>query len=349
MERISVIIAVYNTEKYLEKSVRSVMGQTYRDLNIICVNDGSTDGSLDILRRLQKEDSRIVIVDKPNGGMGDARNAGLKMADSEWIAFVDSDDFIEPDAFEKVSHAFGANPDMIHFGTSVVQEEGFTYRSTNKKYFDIRFSGLVEIDGDIIMKSDVVIWNKFFRRSILDRYDIHFEDIYYEDFAFTLQYMFSIRTVYYIEDRLYNYVRHPESVMGRTYARSARTINHMSAMRHVLTYLEQRGMVNEKNERALANLFAKSYKFTVQFVLPEQLPEVVSLSDALYHEYPFMQKYVVPTKENGNVIYRPKEKRRLVSRLLNKVFSLKPEFMEHCQIYKVMRIFGIVVFRKKRI
>ena len=115
-ERISVIIPVYNTEKYLEKSVRSVMDQTYGNLEIICVNDGSTDGSAGILRRLQQEDPRIVIVEKENGGLGDARNAGLGRATSEWVSFLDSDDTLRTDTYEIISGAFGEEPDLICFG-----------------------------------------------------------------------------------------------------------------------------------------------------------------------------------------------------------------------------------------
>ena len=75
--KISVIVPVYNTEKYVEATVRSLMNQTYRNIEIICVNDGSTDGSLEILERLQKEDDRIVVLTKKNGGLGDTRNYGI--------------------------------------------------------------------------------------------------------------------------------------------------------------------------------------------------------------------------------------------------------------------------------
>ncbi|MDY3791078.1 MAG: glycosyltransferase family 2 protein [Oscillospiraceae bacterium] len=100
MPLISVIIPVYNVEKYLNASVESVMAQTLTDIEIILINDGSSDRSGEICRRLAERDSRIKVIDKPNGGVSSARNAGLESSSGEWIYFMDSDDIIEPDTLE---------------------------------------------------------------------------------------------------------------------------------------------------------------------------------------------------------------------------------------------------------
>lgn len=104
-DKISVIVAVYNIEAYLEKCVRSLRNQTYRNLQIILVDDGATDGCPAICDRLAEEDGRIQVIHKKNGGLSDARNAGIAAADGEYIAFVDGDDWIETDMYEKLLSA----------------------------------------------------------------------------------------------------------------------------------------------------------------------------------------------------------------------------------------------------
>ena len=96
MPRVSVIIAVYNVENFLEECLNSVINQTFDDIEIICVNDGSTDSSAEILDRFAQKDSRIKIITQPNGGLSKARNAGLKIASGKFVYFLDSDDYIEP-------------------------------------------------------------------------------------------------------------------------------------------------------------------------------------------------------------------------------------------------------------
>lgn len=100
MKKVSVIVPVYNVEKYLPQCLDSIVGQTYKNLEIICVNDDSPDGSPEILKQYAQRDSRIVIINKENGGLSSARNAGIKVADGDYTVFVDSDDWIDPETVE---------------------------------------------------------------------------------------------------------------------------------------------------------------------------------------------------------------------------------------------------------
>lgn len=102
MSKVTIIIPVYNVEKYLEKCLNSVICQTLKDIEIICVNDGSTDNSQQILKEYAQKDERIKIVDKKNGGLSSARNAGLDAATGEYCYFLDSDDWIELNTLEKL-------------------------------------------------------------------------------------------------------------------------------------------------------------------------------------------------------------------------------------------------------
>lgn len=116
--KVSVIVAVYNTETYLTQCMNSIVNQTLRDLEIICVDDGSTDGSLAILNEFAKNDSRIRVFSQRNQGAGAARNFGLQNATGEYLSFLDSDDFFEPEMLEKAySFAARSSADIVVFGS----------------------------------------------------------------------------------------------------------------------------------------------------------------------------------------------------------------------------------------
>ena len=116
MPAISIIIPVYNVEKYLRRCLDSVLNQTFTDWQAICVNDGSPDGSGEILAEYAARDSRFIIVNKENGGLSDARNAGLPHATGEYIMYLDSDDFIHPQTMEIAYHmARRDNSDIVSF------------------------------------------------------------------------------------------------------------------------------------------------------------------------------------------------------------------------------------------
>lgn len=100
--KVSIVIPVYNTEKYLEKCVKSIQCQTHRDLQIILVNDASEDKSLDLMKKLAQEDDRICILDEPHAGLSATRNAGMEVIDGDYVSFVDSDDWIAPDMYERM-------------------------------------------------------------------------------------------------------------------------------------------------------------------------------------------------------------------------------------------------------
>ena len=102
MKPVSVIVAAYNIEGYIERCLNSIVNQTFKDLEIIVVNDGSTDKTLKKIQDIAEKDSRIIIIDKVNGGVNSARNTGLKKSKGEYILFVDGDDWLELDAIDKL-------------------------------------------------------------------------------------------------------------------------------------------------------------------------------------------------------------------------------------------------------
>ena len=343
-EKISVIIPVYNTEKYVEKAVRSVMDQTYRNLEIICVNDGSSDSSGKILHRLQQEDPRIIIIEKENGGLGDARNAGLAKATSEWISFLDSDDTIQPTMYEKISNAFPYNPDIIVFGIRITHEEGAIAPANDKKYYSIKYSGEIEINDTVIKYTDGSVANKLFRKSILNKYNIHFEKIYYEDFPFTLQYFCCIHKAYYFKDKLYNYLRRPGSIMAETFNSTPKAIDHLQAIDCLFAFLEKHNLLTP-HEPLLSRFFNNCFWLSIKYIVPDKRQDVIDFADSIYGKYSFLHNYLVRKEQNGTILYGRIGKKHLPTVMLEALLSVKKEHIDY-KPYKIVRLFNIIIYKK---
>ena len=348
-EQITVIIPVYNTEKFLEKSVRSIMNQTYKNLNIICVNDGSTDGSLAILEMLAKEDERITIINQKNLGLGGARNTGLKHTKTEWVYFIDSDDELDVNAFKILSRHLCSTADMIHFGTEIVLEEGVSPIKSDETYYAIKYEGLTEITDEHMVNSDVAAWNKLFRKSIIEKHDIHFENILYEDFQFTLQYMSISTNVLYLKDKFYKYLRRSGSIMSETFKKTPRAIDHLYAYNYVYEFLEKNNLLNNHRE-SMVKLFCDCYFFVIKFGSKEIIPNAVKYATELYEKYTILQEEIIRTTQNKTVVFKIKKKlkqKSFTSRILENIFSIKNEYYDY--IYcKIIRIFGIIIYKKPK-
>ena len=263
MAKISVIIPVYNVEDYLNKCLDSIINQTFKDIEIICVNDGSKDNSLQIVKEYAQKDNRIKIVDKENGGLSSARNAGLEVATSEWISFIDSDDWLDIDTFEKLEKIFELNPDIICFGTHLRGEVAPEIASADAEYYRIKHTGLVELNDEIRETTDVATWNKLYKKSIIDKFNLRFPmGKHYEDYPFYWEYMFEAKTAFYTEEKFYNYLRRPNSIMANTFnQKSEKVIDHLYAAETIFNYCQKRGILEEHLE-TFAEIFMNCFWFS---------------------------------------------------------------------------------------
>ena len=211
---ISVIVPVYNVERYLAQCLDSILVQTFSNIEIICVNDGSTDNSRKILENYKNRDSRIKIVDKKNGGLSSARNAGMKVATGEFYSFIDSDDWVEPTMLEKLYNS------ATTFNSDIVICAVHQYDETNQKlddsnpyytlgYFDETFDNRAFSYKDVkpfIMDVCVMAWNKLYRKSLVDKYNAEFPDgLIFEDGPFFFSIFFKTQRVTIVRDFLYYY------------------------------------------------------------------------------------------------------------------------------------------------
>jgi len=238
-EKISVIVPVYNMEAYLRNTLQSICVQSYDNLEIICVNDGSTDDSLAILQYYAKRDTRIQIIDQPNGGVSSARNAGLSKCSGLWVSFIDADDSVHPDCYQKLSNHLSSAIQMLCFwGEVVYDKELYETDSSEKPLIGLNASflaGEVELNDYMRRKIPHSACNKIYRRDIIELYHIRFpEGIRIgEDMVFHMNYIMFVKKAYFMSDVFYYYIQREGSAMARSRARD-------KAFAHEMLYVSSR-------------------------------------------------------------------------------------------------------------
>lgn len=275
--KLSIIIPCYNGEKYLKECLDSVINQTFRDTEIICVNDGSTDGSLAILEEYAKLDDRIKIVNKENGGLAAARNAGMNAATGEYFAFVDCDDILELNAYESaMKHIEKA--DIVCFGIKLFGEGNLAQRNRDNNYYKVRYKGKKALTPKIILKTDVSACNKIFKKSIIDENQIKFPDgLNYEDAEFYCKYISCSKTAYYLNERFYNYRRTGDSIMSTTFSGTPKAIHHLCVVNNIFEFWLKNNYLF-KNERMFVKIFLRYFNSAYNFSTKEMRPKVLLLA-----------------------------------------------------------------------
>lgn len=211
---ISIIVPIYKTEKYLERCITSVMKQTYPNLQIILVDDGSPDNCGNICDIYQKKDKRITVIHKQNGGLSDARNAGLNVARGEYIGFVDSDDFIHPHMFEiLLENLLKTASDISVCGFYWVNEgEEILLPENNETtvYEDEKILYQL-IENNVIT---VVTWNKLYKKELFNNDKFEIGRLHEDEFMIH-KLLIKTKRIVYTNAQLYNYMKHQDSIVSR--------------------------------------------------------------------------------------------------------------------------------------
>lgn len=214
MPKVSVIVPIYNVEKYLEKCINSLLSQTLEDIQIILVNDGSKDNSGNIAKEYEKNNkNRIIYVEKENGGLSDARNYGLKYATGDFIAFLDSDDYIEKNAYEEMyNKAIEENADYV--------ECDFIWEFPNKIRVDKQYP--YKNKKEMLSFVRVVAWNKLIKRQLIIDNNLEFpKGLRYEDVEFTYKLIPFINKFAYVDKPFIHYVQREGSIANVQNERTA--------------------------------------------------------------------------------------------------------------------------------
>lgn len=235
MPKVSVIVPIYNVEKYLEKCINSLLSQTLEDIQIILVNDGSKDNSGNIAKEYEKNNkNRIIYVEKENGGLSDARNYGLKYATGEFIAFLDSDDYIEKNAYEEMyNKAIEENADYV--------ECDFIWEFPNKIRVDKQYP--YKNKKEMLSFVRVVAWNKLIKRQLITDNNLEFpKGLRYEDVEFTYKLIPFVNKFAYVDKPFIHYVQREGSIAN---VQNERTAEIFTVLDNVIEFYKKNNIYEE--------------------------------------------------------------------------------------------------------
>lgn len=210
--KVSVIVPVYNVEGFLDKCVQTIVEQTYRNLEIILIDDGSTDGSLKKCLEWKKKDERILVISKANEGVGLARNTGIRVACGEYVMFVDPDDYIAPGIVEKLFYSVKKNQTQVAFCNHYIVEG----ESKNCSIVNLEISKRESFKENQLLLTElpVYLWGKLFNRNFLVEHELWMTRHYIEDAEFTAKLVASGAYFSQVKECLYYYtVNRPGSIM----------------------------------------------------------------------------------------------------------------------------------------
>lgn len=249
MKKLSIILSAYNVSGYITKTIQSIANQTVHDFEVIAVDDHSTDDTLEILQAFEKKYAWLrVVCHSQNAGVSVARNTGLKLSHSEFVTFVDGDDWLEPNYVEYFMNIFQQHPDLdlVSCGFFIDTKNGKSKPQTEKKQL-----GLVDRDSaikQIIKVSGSVMgytWNKMYRRSVIEKNQLSFltDLALMEDQLFNVEYATVARGFYLTDTPLYHYVSRKDSITKKFDMENAKNIG-VATMRVYKTIHQ-----NAKDER----------------------------------------------------------------------------------------------------
>lgn len=206
--RISIIVPVYNAQETIRRAIYSLLNQTYENIEILCINDGSVDHSLDILQELQKMDTRVKLFTQANQGPGAARNIGLRHARGKFIMFMDADDTYQPQMCSVMLHSIiKQDVDLVMCNTNMIERD----------YGNIPFpfeEGKFDINLHIRKYTNVWLWNKIFKKSIIESNALSFSvGSKTDDMLFVHSYLIVSKTIYFLNQKLVNYYRTKNSLV----------------------------------------------------------------------------------------------------------------------------------------
>lgn len=254
MKKISVIVPVYNVEEYIEECLESIINQTLEDIEIIIVNDGTEDNSM---KKIEKflSDERIIVINKENGGLSSARNCGLEIAKGEYIAFIDSDDFIDKMMLEKM-YSSSEKADIV-FSNIIEYNDIIKEKNFRKNYFPLE--NKIRKGEFFFNYSDVVVWNKIYKNNFLKKFNIKFDEkIIHEDIIFTFKTMFLADKVKWVNEYFYFYrINRSGSIMS-----SLKKEKSLKSHKEILKQIEEfETFVKKENfERMRIFLYNEYYK-----------------------------------------------------------------------------------------
>lgn len=259
--KVSVVVPVYNSQTRIEECIRSLMNQSLKEIEIICVDDGSTDRSVNALESLALEDARIRIFSKENGGVHSARNLGMRKALGEYIGFVDNDDYVDTDFFEKLYHsAVLSNADIA--------KAGYKYVDTiDGSIKDAELNQLIRekaVSGELMTMHEhtVVVWTQIYRRGFVEAHDIYFEHRFAEDTFFIVKANYFANKIVPVLGTYYYFVQHGDGFHNKYWASDANVKKWFQSQFSIVEFIN----THEISEEDYLSIYQRSFRRVVQLL-----------------------------------------------------------------------------------
>lgn len=294
---VSIIVPVYNVEPYLAQCLDSICNQTYRNLEIICVDDGSTDNSAQILKDFAARDSRFVVISQKNQGVSAARNTAMAAATGEWLTGVDSDDYLASYAIERaMQHADDDEIDIIQIKTKVFKDSDPDTPQPADYFNNFVSSGKTRISENVLRVNPVDIWGKMWRKAVIDKHHTSFPiGLWYEDQFFWNIIAPHCNYIYFLDDvkDCYHYRLRDDSIMGQSFSNKSRKVVDLL---HVLsliceywsnhTYLRSKfGYAQNVPSPIEINIAIRLYENTLYTAPRDMMDEIWELFKDIAHKY----------------------------------------------------------------
>lgn len=309
MPKISIIVPVYNTEKYIEKCLDSLVNQTLNDIEIIVVNDGSTDNSEKLIKKYEKKyKEKIKYFVKENGGLSDCRNYGMKYAIGEFIGFVDSDDYVEKTMYEKLyNKAVETKAEFVECNVTWVYKE--------KEKIDT--IGEIKEKKDYFINGRVMACNKIIKRQVIQENKIEFPvGLRYEDVEFYYKLVPNINKMSLIEENMYYYIQRQNSLSN---AQNEKTKDIFKILENILKYYRENN-IYETYKDELEYLFIR-FLFGSSFLRIVKIKNKKIKKDAIKETWNKIN-VEFPNWKNNKYLKNIKTKKNMYYRTINK-FTLK--------------------------
>lgn len=271
---LSVIVPVYNTAPWLARCLDSICSQSYQNLEILCINDGSTDNSAGILAEYAARDARIKVFTQENAGLSAARNTGLEHATGEWVTGVDSDDYLELDAFERAVACVADEVDVVAFGV-VKKWTGDVHKTMIFQQFES--NQVLPVTVDLAERIHVCFWNKLWRRAIVQEHGIRFpHGLVHEDDAFFYLFLPHARKIALCDCIGYNYMQREGSIIYSGQSELETSLRYMKVMRYVYDVCRGKG-VNPVQSVWYQLFVRRNFSYRWGSLLPPERKEYLSL------------------------------------------------------------------------
>lgn len=325
MDKISIIVPVYNAEKYLKQCIDSLLKQTYENIEVILINDCSQDNSLAILEQYKSQDNRIIVINnEENLGAGGSRNRGLNIATGKYIMFCDNDDEYLPNMCQiLLDTLITQNVDIAACSPKILYETEYSHNKDIINYISQIPIGKHFINENNIINFNVVLWNKIFKKDIINKFNIRFpQKISHEDDAFVFEYLIACKNYYGIDKELYKYIVRESSCMATSYGLNTPEAKKYDRI-HIASCIYQFIQTNdiyEVNKNILNTILTAEFKSHINDTQNKSNKGTEEIIKNLIEQNKLPTFALKLYGENSNFIKKHKNKQKsLIQKLINKL------------------------------